>query len=351
MDPAQTARPLPTPRAVVEEVVVNGRTLSAAELSELGPGTKNVDFVFTGIDFRMPGRVAFRYMLEGFDRAWVEAGTRREASFTNLAPGRYRFRVQACLGAGNCTEAAGPELRIPPRIFERAWFPWVCGALVLACAWLVYLARIRRLKRHFSLILAERTRIARELHDTLLQGFSGVTMEMQALARRLPGDLRPVLEDIVADAAHALREVRLLLANLRNEPAPAAGLSAAIEAAVRQADGDGRVQLDLDVVEARRPARVEHNLIRIAQEAAANALKHSGAARVTVSLREHARKLSLKVADNGCGFVPDGAYAGHYGLLGMRERAAEIGARFEVRSQPGEGTTVTVELAAAEKEH
>ncbi len=347
MDPVQTFRPAVPPRAVIEQIVVNGRVLGPDALQDLHPGNKNVDFIYTGLDFRSPGRITFEYMLEGFTRGWVAARTRREASFTNLTPGRYRFRLKACTTAGGCSETAGPELVIPARYYQRVWFPFAAGGLLLGTVWLAYLARIRSLKKHFDAILGERLRIARELHDTLLQGFSGVTMEMQALAARLPGESKAVLDDIIADAAKSLREVRLLVSNLRNEQHARAGLSSALAQAVAQASGGARVKLELEDAPA-LPAEVEYNLARIAQEAATNAVKHSGADHIRVRLRSGRGRVSLSVADDGCGFTPEGAFDGHFGLLGMKERAAEIGADLDVSSRPGKGTTVSVALELAD---
>jgi signal transduction histidine kinase/ligand-binding sensor domain-containing protein len=346
MDPAQAAWRAPAPRAVIEEVVVNGRTLPAAAPPDLSPGTNNVDFVYTGLDLRSPRRITFRYMLEGFNRRWVDAGERRAASFTNLRPGRYRFRLMACAGGTDCTETAGPEVVIPARFYQRAWFPFLCGGIVLAAAWLAYQARIRRLKQQFALTLTERTRIARELHDTLLQGFSGVTMEMQALAQRLPADFKTVLDDIIGDAVNCLRDVRHLLANLRNQQSAQPGLASAIARAASQANGggDARLKMDLEQTPAQLPAHTEYNLMRIVQEAVTNAMHHSGAGRITVALRSDARRIRLSVTDTGCGFAADGSFEGHYGLLGMKERATEIGADLKISSHPGEGTSVTIEL-------
>ena len=346
MDPSQAAWKLPPPRAVVEKAVINGRTLPVGDIPDLSAGTKNVDFVYTGLDLRSPGRITFRYKLESFNRDWVNAGARREASYTNLQPGRYRFRLMACIGEGNCTETAGASFVIPARFYQRAWFPFLCGGLIVLMAWLAYQARIQHLKRQFAVILAERIRIARELHDTLLQGFSGVTMEMQALAQRLPSDSRKVLDEIIGDAANCLREVRHLLANLRHEQARRSGLGSAIARAASQANGGdvSRLKFDLEPVPALLSAHTEYNLLRIVQEAVTNAVNHSGASRINIVLRSHPKRIVLSVADDGSGFNTAGGVDGHYGLIGMKERAREIGADLNIASHPGEGTIITVEL-------
>ena len=332
VDPAQTAWKAPPPRAVVEQVAINGHEQTAKVPLVLPPGKANLEFIYSGLDFRAPERVAFRYRLEGFSPGWIDAGARREASFTNLQPGRYRFRLMACNAQAECTEAALPEFVVPARFYQRIWFPPLCAGLAIAAAWLAYRARVRHLRNQFAVILAERTRIARELHDTLLQGFSGVTMQMQALARRLPGDSRKVLDEIIGDSVSCLRDVRLLLSNLRNEPArhntPA---SAAGGVAVPAGGETSRTKVPAG--QAALPAQTEHHLLRIVQEAVTNAMNHSGAGRIRISM-----------ADDGSGFTTSNGTHGHYGLVGMKERAAEIGADLVIASRPGEGTTVTLDL-------
>jgi signal transduction histidine kinase len=234
---------------------------------------------------------------------------------------------------------------IEPRYYQRAWFFPACAAVLALGGWTVYQLRIRRLKEEFNLILAERGRIARELHDTLIQGFSGITMAMQALVWRLPSsEARQTLEDIVADAGSSLREGRRSLAGLRRHDSHG-GLAAALADAARQLTDAKplRLQLDLDRCDRALPAGVEYNLLRIAQEAVLNAVKHSGARTLQVTLDHTPQRLKLSVKDDGAGFDEDGSPPpGHYGLIGMKERAAQIGADFQLASVRGRGTTVQV---------
>jgi len=209
----------------------------------------------------------------------------------------------------------------------------------------VYQLRIRRLKDRFDLILAERGRIARELHDTLIQGFSGITMAMQAMAARLPSSSeRETLESIVADAGDAMRDARRSLAGLRRQDS-SSGLAPALAQSARQLTEANGVRLKLNVGEnhCHLPAEVEYNLLRIAQEAVLNAVKHSNARTLQVTLNSSAERLALIVNDDGAGFdCSDSAPVGHYGLIGMKERAAQIGADLDIKSTPGQGTTISV---------
>ena len=204
--------------------------------------------------------------------------------------------------------------------YQRIWFFPVVAAAIGILIWLAYQLRIRRLREHFNLILTERNRIARELHDTLIQGLSGITMEMQALAGRIktPEERGTLEEDIIQDAGTCLRETRRSVAGLRSGRS---GLAAAIEQAARQITEtkDVRLKLNLESKATGLAPDVEYNLVRIAQEAVTNSVKHSGARTVEVALDYSAKALHLWVKDDGAGFQENGhAKNGHYGLIGMK---------------------------------
>jgi ligand-binding sensor domain-containing protein/signal transduction histidine kinase len=353
IDPKNLLKKLQPPEVVIEEVTVNGQSERPADVSRLAPDQKNIEFRYTGLSYRLPSRITFRHKLEGFDKSWINADTRREAYYANLPPGKYRFRVTACNVDGTCNDTGSTvAFAIAPHYYQRAWFwPLAVAGLGLG-AWLAYQVRIRALKQHFQIILAERNRIARELHDTLIQGFSGVTMQMQALAAHWPGsEERKVLEEIIQDAGTSLREARRSVAGLRSSSGAQSGLSSAIAQAARQITetGDIRLCLDLDEGPSNLGAEAEYNLLRIAQEAVTNSVKHSGARTIAVALQSEPDAVRLSVKDDGSGLPEgNGVYSapGHYGLTGMRERATQIGAQLQLESVPGEGTTVRVVLPA-----
>jgi signal transduction histidine kinase len=347
IDPEHFDRRLVPPAVIVEDVTVNGERRSADNMGTLPAGLNNVEFKYTGASFIAPARISFRYTLQGLDKAWVEAGPRREAFYTNLPPGRFRFRVAACTPDGACNESANVvAFAVAPRFYQHSWFFPLCLVGIAFAGGAVYQLRIRRLKEQFDLILGERGRIARELHDTLFQGFSGITMAMQAMASRLPSSSgeRQALEDIVADAGDAMREARRSIAGLRRHDSPS-GLAAAVAQAARQLTETNNVRLKLNLADCHcdLPPDVEYNLLRIAQEAILNAVKHSGARVLRVTLDSTDHHLQLSVKDDGAGFDDSHtAPAGHYGVIGMKERAAHIGAKLRVTSAPGRGTTVSV---------
>ncbi len=355
IDPAHIRRVLPPPNIVVEEAQVNGQDVKPDSIPRLPPGETNLYFRYTALSFAVPTRITFRHKLEGFDKDWVEAGTRREAFYTNVPPGSYHFRVSASNLNGPWTEAARPvAFSLAPHFYQTRWFiPLVIGA-VAAAGWVASRLRVLQVQARLNAVLAERSRIARELHDTLIQGFSGVTMQMQALSARLrPSVERGTLEEIIQDAGRCLREARRSVGGLRSTPGEDNGkandLAAAVAQAARQLTEtrDIRLTLQLDPGLHKIPVDVEYNLLRIAQEAISNAVRHAGARTIEVAMNSTGTQLCLTVRDDGAGFqVSDHepAQPGHYGLIGMRERAAQIHAALHLESSPGRGTTVRLEL-------
>jgi len=353
-DPKHLLRKTPPPPLMIEDITVNGEREAPQDIGTLPPGRKSLEIRYTGLSFLAPGRITFRYMLENFDKNWIDAGTRREAYYTNLPPGTFHFRVTGCNSEGKCNETGvQTTFTLASHYYQRVWFWPLCAVALGMAIWLAYQLRIRRLREHFSLILAERNRIARELHDTLIQGLSGITMEMQALAARMRSPQeRDTLDDIIQDAGTCLRETRRSVAGLRSGHANS-GLASAIEQAARQLTETKKIRLKLKLGTNGKglPADVEYNLVRIAQEAVTNSVKHSGARTVEVALDYSQRAVHLSVKDDGAGFAREEnghGRAGHYGLIGMKERASHIGAEFDLASTPGRGTVVSVTLPSGQ---
>lgn len=352
IDPARPSRE-PPPPVVIENPVVNGAPMEPERISSLPGGQKNIQFNFAGLSYLQPERIRYKYRLEGYDKDWVDAGTRHDAIYANLPHGDYRFQVTACNYDGSCNDqGALVSFTLVPLFYERALFWPLMVALAGAFGWLGYQLHIRRLRERYDLIVSERNRIARELHDTLIQGFSGITMALQALSTRIrTPEERDTLNDIIHDAATCLRETRQSVAGLRAAPGPHSGLTAAVERAVREITETKhvRARLELETVTRNFAPEVEYNLLRILREAVNNAVKHSGADTIDVTLRNRADALTLTIRDDGSGFDRDHAAPGpgHYGLIGMKERASQIGAALQVDSQPGAGTTISVTLPAS----
>jgi signal transduction histidine kinase/ligand-binding sensor domain-containing protein len=347
-NPASPAREN-THAIVIEDPAVNGAATPAEQISELPGGQKNIAFTYADLSYPLPELVRFRYLLEGYDPDWVDAGTRREAFYTNLPPGNYTFRVKGCNFDGPCTEkAASVSFTLTPMIYQRVWFwPLVLIALAIT-GWLAYQIHIRRLRERYDLIVSERSRIARELHDTLIQGFSGITMALQALSTRVKTpEEKSTLQDIIADAATCLRETRQSVAGLRAVATTQTGLAGAISRAVREITEtkDLKTELKLESASRELPPEMEYQVLRIVREAVNNAVKHADASQLEVSLHYNPENLVIRVKDDGTGFTKDvNPGPGHYGIIGMKERASQIGATIDLVTQPGSGTAITLTL-------
>jgi ligand-binding sensor domain-containing protein/anti-sigma regulatory factor (Ser/Thr protein kinase) len=340
------------PPVVIESVAVNGESKPPAGIGTIAPGVKNLEFHYTGLSLLEPGRIMFRYILEGFDKEWIDAGTRREAFYTNLPPGPFRFRVTACNADGVCNQSGDAmQFTVAPYYYQKLWFLPLCAGLLALIAGLAHRLRVRRVREQLGLVMTERSRIARELHDTLIQGFSGITLQLQALAARLrsPED-REALHGIIEDAGIYLRETRQTVTSLRSEHPADRGLAGDITRFARQITADTSIRLKLRLSENLHDisAETQYNLLRIAQEAISNSVKHSEARNLEVTLDRSGGQITLSIKDDGCGLdsrVAEVVRPGHYGLIGMQERAAEIGGNLEVAGAPGKGTAITVLVA------
>ena len=347
------------PTAVILGVTAGGITWPAHGPVTLPPGTGHFRITYTAPALRMPERVRFEYRLDGVDTAWLDGGTRRATSFSHLGPGDYVFRLRAVNEDG----ISGPDvvalpLHIQPTLVQTAWFRAACAGGVLLLGVALYRARVRHVTRRATERLqvrtAERERIARTLHDTFLQTVQGLVLRVDAVAATLPPETRArrQLETVLDDASQVIGEGREQLQELRAGDAQVLEdvLGDAI-ARLEMAHGTGIV--DLHVQDARRAllAPVADEIADIAREALRNAFTHARATRIRVTLHYGRRALTLCVADDGRGLPEpvrrDGMRSGHWGLVGMRERAARIGGRLDIASGPRPGTTVTLTVPAA----
>ncbi|MBV8866937.1 MAG: hypothetical protein JO210_16195, partial [Acidobacteriaceae bacterium] len=348
VDPNSLAKNQVPPPAAITALIVNGKRLAPASVPHLPPHeTNNIEIRYAGLTFISPEKATFRYRLEGYDRTWMDANERRAAFYTNLPCGNFVFKVEARNSDGVwSSRAASLAFVVEPRFYQRRWFfPLVAIALALSVI-AGFRMRIRRLRRGFQLILAERNRIARELHDTLLQGLSGITMQMQALWARLPSSReREFLSEIIRDAGACSAEARQSLWGLRTTAQSECDFSDRLVQLVRNAVYGRDISLSLMVepVPLIEQPDVEHQLLRIVQEAVSNSLKHAAALQLTVKLYGRDGALHLLIDDDGSGFTnATGRTRGHFGIRGMQERAEEIGAEFSIVSSPGNGTSVRI---------
>ena len=348
VDPNHLGSNQSAPPVQITAAFINGRHFDAQTGLRVNPwDEKNLEIRYAGLTFVSPEKVTFRYMLEGYDKKWVDAGARREAFFTNLPPGHFNFKVMARNADGLWSaQPASLAFTVEPRLYQHIWFFPALALLIGVGVAAGYRVRIRQLNHRFELVLAERSRIARELHDTLLQGLSGITMQLQALWTRLPiGKEKHFLGEIITDAGKCSQEARQSLWGLRTRAEKPLPFSERLVKLVKQTVNGRSIALSLEIepVSTHEKPEFEYQLLRIAQEVISNTLSHSGATALRVQLEIQDSQISLTVTDNGSGFLPEtGQRFGHFGLIGIRERADEIDAELTVASDLGRGTSVRI---------
>jgi signal transduction histidine kinase/ligand-binding sensor domain-containing protein len=341
------------------------RRLAAGTVSyPAGPGlllpvrTSGLRIDYTALSLSIPDRVRFRYRLVGSDTGWSDVGGRREAFYTNLGPGSYRFHVIAANEDGVWNnDGAAIDFTIPPSITQSRWFLLVWIAALGALIWLAYLARVRQvaagMRVRYEAGLAERARIAHELHDTLLQGFTGITLQLRAIERLLaqrPAEGAEALKNVLATADTTLRHARHTIWDLRAVELEGHDLVGALETAARSTVAGSGVELVFAVRgEGRRlPVVLETTALRIGREAVLNAVKHAAPSVVHVAVEYGPRDLTVRVRDDGAGMAPSAmeklSEGEHLGIAGMRDRAQRAGGTLEIASTPGGGTIVSLVL-------
>jgi len=351
-DPAVRKQTVMAPVVRLVEMSVDGQPVDLARNSKLSPRSQRIQMRYAGIHFGAPEVVRYSYRLDGLDSDWIHAGNRRVINYNSLKHGPYRFIVRAEIPQGPSSERAY-AFEVLPSFYEMLWFRLLCGVMLAAGAWAVYQLRLRQIRSRFALVLEERARLAREIHDTLAQGFVGISSQLDAVAMCMPDEessARRYLDLARRMARHSLTEARRSVMDLRASALEGQDLAAALESGTRVWTVGSGVEVQVEVSgqsAAVLPEEVEQHLLRIAQEAVTNVLKHAGADRIWIKLHMEARKLYLRIKDNGHGFEQDGVFAslgGHFGLIGMRERAERLGGELRLASNPGEGTEVEVRV-------
>lgn len=351
IDPARLTPNREPPPVTVERLLVDDEEIKLNAAVELPPGRRRLEFYYTAPSFIAPQKVSFKYKLENFDRDWVEAGARRTADYTNVPSGRYRFRVIACNNDGVWNETGATfDFRVKPHFYETIWFYALCVVALGLGVWGWWRLRVRRMERQFAAVLGERNRLAREIHDTLAQGFAGVSVQLELVARLLaasPQAAKTHLDQARILVRNSLADARRSVWDLRSPSLEGSDLPTALAETAKRLAGPAGVQTQIEVSGTNRPLgrAVEHQLLMIGTEAINNALRHAAPNRIHLALKFDARAVRFTVRDDGRGFdATKAAESGHFGLIGMRERADQIGGILNVESQPGAGTTITVDV-------
>lgn len=344
------------PPVVIERFTVDDTELPLqAGEQQIKPGHNSYAFQYAGLSYVAPSRVRYRYILEGFDKQWTEAGSRRIAYYTNLPARHYRFRVEAANNDGVWNEAgASLAFSVQPPFYRRLWFLLLAALLIAGVVVLLYRLRLRRLHSEFQAVLAERNRVAREIHDTLAQSFVGVSVQLELTAQLLAQSqvaaageqidrTREYVREGLAEARRSIWDLRAVTAQ-HTLPTRITRLA--------EQSGSDKCPVQVNIGGTYRPLApaLEDEILRIAQETLSNVARHADASRVSVDLRYHSNRLTLTISDNGRGFEASDESLpanGHFGLQGMRERAAQIHGQISIESSPGRGTTVRLETPIA----
>jgi len=319
----------------------------------------SLEINFAALDLSEPERMTYRYRLIGEDKDWQDAGSRRQAFYTRLRPAKYSFELSARLGQGAWRDLRRPlQIEILPAFYQTAWFGVL---LALGVGFLIFIAVRLRIKdlaatiRQREEIRAdERIRIARDLHDTLLQGVQGLTLRFNAAARQLPegSRTRDSMESALVAADRLMEEGRNRVSRLRAPHVTYESLIKDLKIIAADLNFEKRVNFELEYDDRllNMSSSILGELSYIGQEAITNAFRHSKGSSIQVKLRRLSIALILTIKDNGVGFDSESfhqaATAGHWGVYGMQERAKTIRAQFECTSQPNFGTEITVTVPA-----
>jgi signal transduction histidine kinase/ligand-binding sensor domain-containing protein len=360
-DPAHVTTNTLIPPVHIEQVIADRRPYAATSVLRFPALTQDLEIDYTAPSFVIPEKVHFRYQLEGHDKEWIDAQTRRQAFYTDLSPGQYRFRVTASNNDGvSNEEGSAVTFQILPKFYQTVWFRVICAVIVLVAGWLLYLARVRqlaaRVRIRIETRMKEREQIARDLHDTLLQGMQGLIYTFHAGTQRLQKSepARSMMEAALVRADEMLTEGRERVMGLRRTGSvgPVGSLEDSLSAAVESLSQESGVAIH--VTSRGEPRQLSANafeeLYKIGTEAVSNSFRHAGASRIDVDVEYGKNELTLRVRDDGRGFDVEAALArsspGHFGLLGMRERARRVQADFDVTSQSPGGTQLECRIRA-----
>ncbi len=363
IDPSRIRNNMLPPPVRVEQITVDGETYEAAQDLRLPPHVRNLAIEYAALSLVEPDKVRFRIMLEGQDRGWRDLANQRHVQYTNLPPRKYRFRVMASNNTGVWNEQGDPlEFSITPAYYQTNWFRALCAVFFLVLLWAAYQLRVRRLRHEFEMTLdarvGERTRIARDLHDTLLQSFHGLLLRFQTVSQLLPehSDAKERLESAIEQAAAAITEGRDAVQGLRDSTVEGNDVALAISTLGKEIETGStshRPAFHVAVEGESRDLRpiVRDEIYRLTAEALRNAFRHSQAQRIEVEIRYDNEQFRLRVRDDGKGIDPailsSQSSKGHYGLPGMRERATLIGGKLAVWSEVDAGAEVELRVPAS----
>jgi signal transduction histidine kinase len=360
-----------SPQVVLTDLELSG---APATIGAGGPLTQSIAYTdrivlphemnifslsFAGLRYFSPESNRYRYKLEGLDRNWYEArSNNRRATYTTLPAGSYTFRVQAATARGVWSDpGTSLQVVILPAWWATWWFRTIYGALFVFAIWIAYVARVRHVSRQLTMRMQERVneriRIARELHDTLLQGLASASLQLEVADRQIATDAtaKPLVRRVSQLLRQLIDEGRQTVRGLRLRQSEEENLERALTEISKDLATPHKVKYQLVVEGTARSLRplVREEIYRIGVEALANAFRHADASAVETVLEYGRTHFRLLVRDDGKGIDPEvltSGREGHFGLSGLRERAAKMGAQVKIRTAPGAGTEIDLIVPA-----
>ncbi|HZE68988.1 MAG TPA: two-component regulator propeller domain-containing protein [Pyrinomonadaceae bacterium] len=356
VDPSQITDYSVPPLPHIEAITADDNTANLAASVRIPASPRRITFEYTGLSLAAPGRVRFRYFLESFDSSWSQPVSAREAVYTNLGPGSYRFRLVASNSEGLWSESeAVVGFEVEPTVWQTWWFRTSSAVLILLLVWFLYRYRLHQLAKEFNIRLeervGERTRVAQDLHDTLLQGFLSASMQLHVAERQIPSDspAKPLVGRVLELMSQVIEEGRTTLRGLRSTNTNPRDLALSFSGIQKELATHEQVNYRVTVEGTSRPLHpsVRDEIYLIGREALLNAFRHSKANTVEVELEYGIKQLRILVRDDGRGIEPEVLAAGrqgHWGISGMRERAEVIGASLKLFSRAGAGTEIELSV-------
>jgi signal transduction histidine kinase len=346
------------PLVYLRDTVVGRKSQRPGDHLVLAPGTSHLELAFDAVELSAPHRIRLQYRLDDVDDDWLDAPASHVATYSGMPPGSHTFHIRATNRDG-VWDLVGMTYQVTeePFPYQTAWFRALSLATLFGIACGLYWYRIRQLAHVFNLrleeLVGERTRIARELHDTLLQSFQGLMLHLQVVGDLLPeGKAKSQLEETLQRADQAIAEGRTAVYDLRSSISASNDLAEAMKAlsAELSTPGSAVFRLEVEGVPKDLHPIVRDEIYRIAREVLRNAFKHAQARQIETELTYGERILRLRLRDNGKGIpleILQRGRQGHYGLCGMRERAKQIGGNLEIWSRPGAGTEIELSIPAS----
>ncbi len=357
IDPNNIPRNQTPPPVHIENIIVDSKPSAMPDKMNLPAGTQRLEFHFAGLSFVAPKKVKYRYRLVGYDNDWMDGGNDQESFYMNLPHGEYTFQVIAGNNDGVWNEVGDSySFKIKPFFYQTRWFILCCLGVIMAVITAIHYWRIRIMKLRYNAVLSERTRIARELHDTLLQGFVGVSSQLNVVASQFK-ESPEIAERHLAVARKMIRysvtEARRAVQNLRTESDNKTFGEILDESVSRVTNGESiAAEIKVNGKAFDFTSELTYQILHIAEEAVVNSVKHSNGSKISVVCSYDSPNFKLEIIDDGKGFETNNAFStlkGHFGLLGMKERAEKIGGKLLVENVATGGTKIIFEKTVKPK--